>query len=102
MCAQASWRSFTWMPSRAMARSIAVSASVATWCPRPRLPEWIMITTCAARGAGRSPVSMRARGSRPGSLTRCMRCAHGPVTGAETATAGAAPRRMSGVASSPA
>ena len=76
-----------------MARSIAVSASVATWCPRPRLPEWIMITTCAARGAGRSPVSMRARGSRPGSLTRCMRCAHGPVTGAETATAGAAPRR---------
>jgi len=43
--AQANCLSLTWMLSRAMALSISTSASVATWWPRPLLPEWIMTQT---------------------------------------------------------
>ena len=45
MRAHASCRSFSLMSSRAIARSICVSASVATWWPRPREPECIMTHT---------------------------------------------------------
>ena len=50
--AQASWRSLVAILSRAMAVSMAVSASVATWWPSPRLPLWIMMHTCAKLGSG--------------------------------------------------
>jgi hypothetical protein len=50
MRAHASCRSLVWMPSRAMAFSISTSASVATWWPNPRLPEWIMMHTCVIGG----------------------------------------------------
>lgn len=46
MRAHASWRSLTAMLSRAMARSMAVRASVATWWPRPRLPLCSIMHTC--------------------------------------------------------
>ena len=72
MRAQASWRSLVGMLSRAMALSMAVSASVATWWPRPLLPEWIMMhtwPTCSKRRttsqAGQPALQMQRGSTRP-------------------------------------
>lgn len=46
MSAQANCLSLIWTLSLAMAFSMVVNASVATWCPSPLLPEWIMMQTC--------------------------------------------------------
>ena len=72
MRAHASCRSLVWMPSRAMARSMDVSASVATWCPRPRLPLWIMMHTWA----GLEPLSGPATISRHLITNANRQCSH--------------------------